>query len=151
MNKILEAQIQEVLAEGFAGTGKHGKIPGEAIGATGSFKHKGAGGTCYLSWGIAYGSDVPLEYNEDKLVYVVTRKAITLTDDADWKTYNFTLSGTFPSVTPGTGFAEGNFFDCYLGIEIPLGTWVASKWFNDEYFRRDLVGAEFTDITATFS
>ena len=150
MIDILE-QAELVAERAFAGAAQIGKIPGASIGCSGTFKHKGSGGTCYISWGIAYGSDVIGVYNDTKIVWVIQQQAIIVGDDAADKTYNFSLTSTFPTISPGAGMLEGNFFDCYLVIEMPKGTVKTNKWIDDIYYRSDLVTAEFKDIAATFS
>lgn len=150
MKNVLE-QAELIAEKAFAGAAQAGKIPGDNIFCDFKFKHKGGGGTCYVSWGIAIGSDVPGVYNDTKIVWIVKQNVVNVGEDADFMLYNFQFTGKFPNILPGTGMMEGNFFDCYLVIEMPINTIKDYQWFDDIYYRRDLAASEFKDLTAAFT
>ena len=135
------------------------KAVGQAIGAVVKFKHKGQGGIAQVSWGVAPGSGTVYNYNEQLLAWIVTRREISLTDDAVEKEYTLSLSGSFPQLDPVweiglAGYGYYNGFDCTVSVEYE-GTLRLREWWDDVYIRSDFAepvgAAEFRDLTAIFS
>lgn len=134
------------------------KSVGQAIAATVKFKHKGTGGVAQVSWGIAPGSGIVGNYNEQLMAWVVTRREIALTDDAVEKEYTLSLSGIFPRLDPVwevglAGYGYYNGFDCEVTVEYG-GELKLRTWWDDVYIRQDFIEpgvVEFRDLSAVFS
>ena len=139
------------------GGAQFAKKKGQSIGATIKFTHKGVGGTALIRWGIAPGSSVPLNYNEQLIAWIGGEKSVLLTEDVSDKVYTISLSGVYPDILPVQELilanAFWNGFDCYVDVTYG-GKVELYKWWNDVYTRSDFLEpgvVDFRDLTAVFS